>query len=145
MAKTISLRHDYAASADAVWNLATDIEALDSVNRPRIVMTGLPKGRIHQGQVVNVDVSLFGIMPKKPYSMTVVKCDDAARSFESSEKGAGVKSWRHKLQVIDTACGSAIEETISIDAGLLTPLFAAWAKYLYRARHPVRQKLLGET
>ena len=33
-------------------------------------------------------------------------------------------------------------DRIEIDAGLMTPVFAAWARYLYRARHAPRVKLL---
>lgn len=142
--KTITLSHDYRAGAEDVWDIATRFDALDRVNRPRIVMTGLPTGRIFQGQKIDVMVSLFGKLPNQPYRMDVVICDDEKRHFRSSEHGAGVKSWEHDLNVVETEYGSRITESISIDAGFLTPLFAAWARYLYKARHPGRLELLSE-
>lgn len=144
MARSISLSHLYDAPADLVWALVTDLEALAVVNHPRVVMTGLPTGRIFQGQQIEVRVSVFGILPKQPYAMEVVVCDDMERQFQSREYGAGVKSWEHRLQVLETAAGCRIEETITLDAGWLTPLFAAWARYLYKARHPARLRLLHE-
>lgn len=144
MVSSISLSHLYDAPADVVWALVTDLDALAVVNHPRIVMTGLPQGRIYQGQRLEVLVSVFGFLPKQPYAMEVVACDDTERQFQSREHGAGVKSWEHRLKVLETAAGCRIDETIVLDAGWLTPLFAAWARHLYKARHPARLRLLKE-
>jgi hypothetical protein len=74
--------------------------------------------------------------------MEVLECDDARHILRSSEKGAGVKSWRHTLSITETPEGCRLTDQIEIDAGLLTPLFVIWAKYLYRARHKPRLRLL---
>ena len=83
-------------------------------------------------------------MPPQPYAMTVVSCDDDAISFQSDEKGAGVRKWAHHLQVLPEGDGARIEEEIEIKAGLLTPLFYLWARTLYRHRHKPRLKLLTQ-
>ena len=38
--------------------------------------------------------------------------------------------------------GSRLTDRIEIDAGLLTPLFVMWARYLYKARHKPRMRML---
>lgn len=142
--KTIHLSHDYPCPPETLWALVTDLDALAKVAEGIVVMHGLPSGRIYTGQSVDVMVSLFGKLPAQPYHMAVLECDDTALRFRSAEKGAGVKSWNHTAQVTATETGSRLTESIQIDAGLMTWAFAAWARYLYRARHAPRLRMLKE-
>lgn len=140
----VVLEHHYDAPPAAVWSLATDYAALAEVCAGVVAFRGLPEGRCQTGQEVHVDVSLFGKMPWQPYEMTVLSCDDAAMELRSDERGAGVKSWRHTLTVRPDAGGAVLRDEIEIDAGLLTPLFRAWARYLYGKRHQPRVRMLNE-
>ena len=143
MMQTIHLVHDYDASARDVWDVAIDYTYLAEVMEGRVTFTGLPKGKVCAGQSLTVMVSLFGKLPAQPYHMEVVEFDDEGMSFTSSERGAGVKSWHHSLRVQDTETGSQLIETIEIDAGWMTRVFAAWAKFLYRKRHEPRVRILN--
>lgn len=142
MARVVELMHDYPYPPEDVWDVATDLGHLTTVVSGLLKFRGLPKGKIFEGQSLHVDVSLFGKLPYQPYEMTVVSLDDQQRTFQSSEIGAGVKSWRHSLKVVETASGSRIEESIEIDAGMMTPVFAAWARFMYRRRHQPRLDIL---
>jgi ligand-binding SRPBCC domain-containing protein len=140
--KTVVIENEYAVPPDVLWALVTDYAALAEVMQGLILFEGLPEGRTFTGQSFDVQVSLFGKLPWQPYHMDVLECDDAAMILRSSEVGAGVKHWRHTLTVTPTEVGSHLMDRIEIDAGLMTPVFAAWARYLYRARHAPRVKLL---
>ncbi|GAA6178505.1 SRPBCC family protein [Sulfitobacter pacificus] len=140
--KSVLVENDYTVAPDRLWAVATDYDALAEIMQGIASFEGLPKGRAQTGQKMNVMVSLFGRFPKQPYYMEVLECDEAQMILRSSEKGAGVRSWRHTLTVTETAFGSRLTDHIEIDAGILTPFFAAWAKYLYSARHKPRQKFL---
>ncbi|WP_298821053.1 SRPBCC family protein [uncultured Roseibium sp.] len=142
MITRVELVHDYPFSAREVWKVATDLGHLKTVTEGLLAFRDLPGGEIHQGQVLRVEVSLFGRLPYQPYEMKVAKFDDAKMEFTSEEKGAGVKTWRHSLSVAPTPTGSRLAECIEIDGGFLTPLFAAWARYMYRQRHPRRLHIL---
>jgi len=142
MPKSVTLTHDYPYPADLVWAVATDLDHLRAVVQGLLKFKSLPSGKIEQGLILHVEVSLFGRMPYQPYDMTVVELDDQARCFRSDEKGAGVNYWRHHLRVVETATGSRIEETIEVDAGIMTWAFAAWAKFMYRKRHRPRLEIL---
>jgi hypothetical protein len=141
--KTVTIIHEYAASADAVWELVTDYQALAEVMEGVVAFDGLPKGRTKTGQSIEVKVSLFGKLPTQPYLMEVLECSDETMTLRSSERGAGVKSWKHTLTVFPIEAGCRLQDHIVIDAGLMTPLFALWARYLYRARHKPRLRMLG--
>ena len=143
----VALSHAYDVSAAAVWAVCTDFAALAEVCAPLVAFEGLPSGRIREGQVIEVGVRLFGRLPPRAYRMEVVACDDAAMAFRSRESGAGVRRWDHALRVVPEGAGrSRVEESIEIEAGPATPLFAAWARLLYRHRHRGRLRLLtGET
>ncbi len=122
--------------------MATDYGALEKIMAGLIAFKGLPQGRAQKGQKIDLLVSLFGRLPSQPYSIEVLECDDNAMVMRSSEIGAGVKHWHHTLTVTPTPQGCCLADRIEIDAGVLTPLFAMWAKYLYRARHKPRLKML---
>ncbi|KAJ04716.1 SRPBCC family protein [Sulfitobacter mediterraneus] len=141
--KTVEIEHDYAVPAERLWALVTDYDALAVVMAGIVSFDGLPEGRTRTGQSFDLMVSLFGKLPPQPYHMEVVLCDDDAMVLRSSEKGAGVKSWEHCLTVTPTAQGSRLTDRIEIDAGWMTPIFARWAKFLYRARHKPRLRILG--
>jgi len=142
--KTVHVENDYATSAEKLWALATDYDVLTEIMKGLVSFEGLPTGRTKTGQKVNVMVSLFGTLPKQPYFMEILECDDASMTLRSSERGAGVTTWRHTLTVTKTEAGSRLSDQIEIDAGMLTFAFALWAKYLYSARHKPRLRLLNE-
>lgn len=142
--KTVVLEHKYAAPAEDVWALATDLDALKEIMKGVVTFQGLPSGRVYQGQKITVQVSLFGQLPPQPYFMEVLKCDDDAMILQSSETGAGVKSWRHTLTVEPLPSGSRLRDFIEIEAGWMTPAFALWARFLYRKRHEPRVRILAD-
>ncbi|WP_161635632.1 SRPBCC family protein [Actibacterium mucosum] len=141
--RTVTLTHDYPVPPATLWALVTDYGALAEVMRGLVHFDGLPQGRTETGQHLQVGVSLFGRLPRQPYEMTVLRSDDAAMVLQSSERGAGVKSWNHTLTVTPTQGGSRLTDVIEIDAGWLTFAFARWARFLYGARHKPRMRLLG--
>ncbi len=144
MTASVTLSHDYPYPACAVWAVATDLDHLKTVTGGVLKFRSLPSGTIFQGQHLCVEVSVFGKLPYQPYEMRVVSLDPAAMTFQSHEVGAGVKSWRHALRVVPDGAGCRIEEQIEIDAGILTPVFAAWARFLYRRRHAPRLRILAD-
>lgn len=141
--RTIGLTHDYAAAPDRLWALVTDYGALADVMQGLASFEGLPSGRTRTGQRFEVQVRLFGRLPPQPYVMEVLDCDDVKRVLRSAEHGMGVRTWRHTLSVTEVAGGSRLSDVIEIDAGWRTLVFAAWARFMYGARHRPRLRLLG--
>ncbi len=142
MPQTVSLTHLYDHPAALVWQVVTDLDCLKQVTSSLLTYRSLPSGQIYEGQELLVDVSLFGKLPYQPYLMKVVSFEPERFYFQSSESGAGVKSWKHKLQVTAINGHSRIDERIEIDAGLKTPLFKAWARFMYQRRHQPRLDIL---
>lgn len=142
--RKIDLSHEYSVAPDVLWRMVINFQALEKVMRGLIRFSGLPDGDLFTGQVADVRVSLFGVLPSQPYRMKVLLRDDATLSVHSTEHGAGVKRWEHRFQVIPTDAGCRLVESIEIEAGILTPLFARWARFLYTRRHPARLALLAE-
>ena len=138
----VAFTHRYAAPPDAVWEIATDYDAVAQVCAPMLSFEGLPTGQVRAGQVIELRVRLFGVMPPEAYRMEVVACDPVARRFRSREFGVGVRDWVHDLHVLSDGRGSRIEESVEIEAGWKTPLVALWARLLYRHRHRGRLRLL---
>lgn len=143
MPRTITLTHDYPAPARVVWEVATNMDSYREAMGRLMIFDGLPSGSIEEGQKIDVRVSLYGITPWQDYSMTVEACDHDAMTFQSDEHGAGINSWRHRLSVEDIPNGSCLTDSVEVDAGWKTPVFAWWAGVVYRARHIPRLRMLA--
>jgi len=143
MPKTVQITHDYNVPPQQLWDIVTDYGALKEIMKGIVSYTATPSGQLKSGQKMNIEVSLLGKLPKQPYYMEVVSCDHETMTVQSFERGAGVKSWRHNMRVTATETGARLTDTIEIDAGLMTPIFGLWARFLYKARHKPRLRLLG--
>ncbi|MWD28844.1 hypothetical protein E0K89_015290 [Aquicoccus sp. SCR17] len=139
----VRLEHDYPVSPDRLWQLATDLDALAEVSGGMVQFRGMPSGRVREGQVIDVEVSLLGLFPWRPYRMRVISCDDAARRLVSEEEGMGVELWRHSLSVTGEEGAARLIDEIEIEAGWKTPIVARWARFLYARRDAPRRRLLG--
>lgn len=142
--RTVRTDFFYPVAPERLWRLATSYDALGRVMAGLVEFDGLPEGRTRTGQEIHVQVSLFGRLPAQPYTMEVLECDDSRMILRSSERGAGVRSWNHRMKVAPAPGGSRLSDTIEIDAGLMTWAFALWARYLYTARHKPRLRLLED-
>ena len=99
---------------------------------------------LHEGQVIDVALSVFGVFPVRPYRMRVVLCDAQTRRMRSEEDGMGIHRLTHELKVKPGGDGAILYDRVEIDAGWITPLVAAWAWVIYRWRHHIRLRLLRE-
>ena len=140
--RSVIIENDYDVSSERLWALATDYQALNKVMEGKAVFEGLPQGRTITGQKMTLMVSPLGKLPKKPYVIEILECDDQRRVLRSFEYGLGVKSWRHTLTVKTLGSGSQLRDEVEIEAGVFTPFFALWAKHIYQARHKPRLKLI---
>lgn len=142
MPKTVKMSHDYACSADQLWPIVIDYAYLAEVMQGKVSFTGMPDGVTETGQKIHVKTSLFGKLPEQDYYMEILECNHETMTVHSSERGSGVKSWRHRFKVIQTETGCRLTDEIEIDAGLMTWLFCLWAGYMYKGRHAPRLRIL---
>ncbi|WP_316013071.1 SRPBCC family protein [Roseobacter sp. HKCCA0434] len=146
MAGIVHIEHQYDASADAVWALAKDFDALIQMSAGSVKYRGLPDtAGLTEGDVIEFEVSPFGLLPWQPYRVEMLEVDDAARRFVSLESGAGVKSWRHTLTVVPEGEGCRQTDHVEIDAGAMTWPTTLAARRMYRRRDIARRRLLGLT
>ena len=141
--RVVRLSHIYDHPTEQVWRVATDLDCLKEAVRGLLSFQGLPSGAIHQGQVLDVKVSMFGILPAQPYRMEVIEFDGSAHRFVSREEGMGVEHWQHSLRIIPHERGAELIDEIEIEAGWRTSMIAAWARYMYKRRHAPRLRMLA--
>lgn len=142
MPKIVKIINKYSYSAKQLWSIVIDYAYLHEVMEGKVKFTGVPDGITTTGQKMHVKTSLFGKLPEQDYYMEVLECNHGRMTLRSSEKGAGVKSWRHTLTVREDGTGCVLQDEIEIDAGIFTALFCMWAKYMYQGRHEPRLKIL---
>lgn len=141
--KTVRLSHIYAHPPRDVWRVATDFDCLKEAVRGLLSFEGMPSGKLESGQIVDVKVSMFGILPAQPYRMELIAFDDEGMSFVSDEKGMGVDHWQHSLSIVPHPQGAELIDEIEIEAGWRTGMIAAWARFMYSRRHGPRVRMLA--
>ena len=145
MERTLLITSEYNVDADTLWRSATNFDHLAKVVAPLVRFRGTPQGSIDPTlRALDVEVSMFGITPWAPYRMEIVSFDAQARRLISSELGMGLRKWQHKISVEPTLEGARLTDKVTIDAGWKTPIYIAWARYMYKARIPRRRALLAD-
>ncbi|MBX2805799.1 MAG: hypothetical protein KTR19_07500 [Hyphomicrobiales bacterium] len=143
MIKTVQLVHEYPVTADRLWQVATDWASFVEATKGLISFRGLPDEPIHKGQIIKSEVSIFGLLPYFSWTMEIRECDPERHLMKSHEYGGSVKLWDHTIKIDKTETGSGLTDTIILDAGYQTPIYAWWARLNYGRRHKPRLKLLG--
>lgn len=143
MSQPVVVTHDYAATPEMVWHVATDFACFAEAMKGVATFEGMPEtGTLAGGDVFDVKVRLFGWMPPMDYRMELAAFDPVGHSFRSVESGGSIRRWEHVLTVAPTKTGARLTDTITIDAGAMTPLMRLWAKFVYRRRHAPRVRML---
>jgi hypothetical protein len=142
MSKPIVLDHTYPVTPDRLFAMICDLDALDAVSRPMVLFDHLPSGLVRTGQVVDVAVSVFGVLPSRPYRFRVIKCDPKARILRFQEDGFGVNRLIHEAVVTPEGTNARLVDHIDIEAGWKTPVLRVWMWMLFRWRHYKRTRLL---
>lgn len=124
-------------SAGETWEREKSLDRLSEVSRPLLEIRRLSgKNCLQAGESYELGLRLFGIIPWGKHRVDIVDISDEAYRFETSERGTGIKSWRHVRRISPISHTSCIcSDEIRIQAGLTTPLVWAFAKLLYRQRH----------
>lgn len=143
MQKRLKFEHRYKVSADRLFALVIDLDALEAVSKPLLQIHHLPSGPVRQGQGIDVAYSLFGLFPQRPYRMFIRRCDATALRLRSEEHGVGIQRLVHEIEVSPDGNSSVLREWIEVDAGWRTQIVAACIWVLFHWRHRVRLRLLG--
>ena len=125
------------ASADAVWAAVKTPAAFRTVTRWLLVMPviGGRADEWREGETVVGWVFLFGVVPFSRHHLQIAAIDESTLTLSSREHGGLLRSWNHDIEVTpidDAQC--TYRDRIEIDAGILTPLVAVYARWFYRMR-----------
>jgi hypothetical protein len=138
--RTVSLATDLDAPAERVWQAMLLPATFLHVCRGLLRVPAL-EGRIDplaEGECGTAWLWAFGLVPAYRHTIEVVRADPATGTIVTHEHGGVLRRWDHTLQVEAAADGRPdrcrYRDTVTIDAGALTPLVAALAAGIYRYR-----------
>ena len=141
MAADLEVTAEYAENADEMFKRAISfadmVEATQAISR----YDGLPLVEMEAGKVYRTDITVFGLFRTPDYRIHINRICPATRCMESGESNDRIRSWRHRVQIRPHGTGSIWTDHIIIDAGLLTPVVARYARFMYRHRHTHRRAL----
>lgn len=141
--KTIVVSAHYDVGPDELWANVVCYASLQIMMSGTFVRVRCPEGEEQVGHDVALTFRLFDIIPVGSWRFRVTARDDVRRRLGSDESGTGVRHWRHEVAVDADGLGSRLTDTITIDAGALTPLVAVFARRDYARRHRLRKQMLG--
>lgn len=139
LVRRVVVAADYPVAADALWRGAVSYAALERMMSGPLVRVACPPGEEHEGHDLTLVFRLFGQVPVGRWRLKIVRRDDTLHRLVSEERGFFVRSWRHEIAIdaLDPAT-ARLTDTIDIDAGVLTPLIAGFARRDYARRHRLR-------
>lgn len=134
------------APAAAVWTAVKTPAAFRTVTRGVLTMPAV-RARTDawvEGETVVGWVLLFGCIPFSRHHLWVARIDDAAMTLRSRERGGLLRRWDHDIVVTpvdDRRC--RYRDRVEIDAGIVTPLVVAYARWFYGVRQRRWRVLAG--
>jgi len=135
--RTIEVSTILDAPADVIWPATKTPHAFVYVARGMLRFPASERlERPWQvGDEVRGWIFLFGVVPFSKHRIVVDSIDEEARVLISNEGGGPIRTWRHELITTEVNARQChYTDRIHIDAGLLTPLVAGFAKLFYRYR-----------
>ena len=135
--RSITVETTLDAPPDVIWATVQRPEAFVHVAG---AMLRYPVAERHQGpwrvgDMVTGWLFLLRLIPFSRHTIEVADIDEEARTIRTEERGGLIRTWRHHVAVRPmTGHRSHYTDRIDIDAGLLTPLVATFAKVFYRYR-----------
>ncbi|MFC2966903.1 hypothetical protein [Acidimangrovimonas pyrenivorans] len=129
----------YADDADTMFERASSFADLVEMTRGISTYKGLPALPMVAGRTYKTDIKVLGLFRCDGYEIKIQNIDREGRRLQSSESNEKIKSWRHSVEVRPCENGSIWTDRIVIDAGVLTPLVARYAQFMYRYRHRHRK------
>jgi ligand-binding SRPBCC domain-containing protein len=142
MSIKVRIKACHKCDAQNLWDINCNWQYFEKFTQDYVRFKNLPNGNMFKGQNINIEVSMFGITPFKPWQINFIEFDPNNYYFETLENGAGIKKWHHISRIIDTKNGVVLIDEIEIDAGFASWLFAIWALIYYSGRKNPRQKII---
>lgn len=141
---TVVSKATYGVPAATLWRHVVRYDSLEAMMSGALVHVTCPAGEEQVGHDVVLVFRLIGIVPVGRWRFKVVARDDARRRLCSEESGMFVRRWAHEVVVEALDDGtSRLVDTIEIDAGVLTPFVAWFARRDYARRHRLRRRLVS--
>lgn len=135
--RNVSITCELEAPAEVVWRAMKTPHAFVHVSKG--VLRYPVAERLNRPWRAGDDITgwtfLLGFVPFSKHHLSIESIDDGAMALVSMENGGIVRSWRHHLittPIDDQSC--QYEDRIEIDAGLWTPIVAAFAVAFYNYR-----------
>jgi hypothetical protein len=88
-----------------------------------------------EGETVVGLTFLFGFLPFSRHHLHIARINESTRTLSSREFGGLIRVWNHDIEVTAIHESSCLyQDRIEIDAGMMTPIVVAYARWFYRMR-----------
>lgn len=132
----------YDTAAHSLFERARSLADLIEATRRISAYDGLPPSDMQEGATYRTDIRIFGLVRCRDYEIRVKKVCHDTLTLETLESNANVRLWSHQIQIRPTETGAVWVDRVILDAGLMTPVVARYARFMYNHRHRSRQGVI---
>lgn len=135
-------------NADEVWRRVLGPRLFIEVSKPVLSITPLDVSdfpEIWEDRSYRVALRLFGLIPLgwQVIEPSFPEPQGETRRLLDNGHSALIRKWHHEISVIPQGETTLYRDRLEIDAGLLTPIVALFARLFFAHRHKRLAKLFG--
>ncbi|MHA6325859.1 hypothetical protein [Roseivivax sp. CAU 1753] len=148
MMKTVLLTTHLDAPPDRVWDAINTPRLFLFVARPVMYFEPVDPPAWPERWDNRAYVLRLTLWCRIPFGRQTVRIsrpatDGPSRQLRDNGQSALIRRWDHVMTVAPEGTGTRYSDHIEIEAGLLTPLIAAYARWFYGHRHRRFHKLVA--
>lgn len=128
----------YPTTAEALFDRARSFADLLEATRKISNYDGLPATDMQEGETYTTNIRILGLVRCNDYQIRVNKICRETLRIETVESNNVVRLWSHHMQMKPTHRGALWIDSVILDAGLMTPVVARYARFMYQHRHRSR-------
>ena len=133
------------APSENIWKTVLKYSTLRRVMKGLIHFSGAMPEDLKTGDQFRVRLWFFHFIPAWKHLLTVSMVDEERHQIYTEERGGLVRKWNHLIEVSALPDGrTRYVDRIEIEAGVLTSVVAAWAKFQYTYRQRRWKALAAE-
>lgn len=148
----IKIIAEHKCSPKLLWQVNTDWRHFEEFTSSHVNFHNLPEGKMFKGQKITIQSAPKNAEKFIFWNIEYLDCDEEKLRFETMESGGPVIVWHHIAQIEETENGARLIDEIEIKArllddmnfgtGIMSWIYALWAKSYYKARIAPRQKII---
>lgn len=146
--KMITIKSEFPASADVIWDKLKLLETLQYIAAPYALFTPINTKEIiwKPGHTFQFDLRIYRFIRMGIHTINVLQFDKEMFTVYTEESNKSVPVWNHTILLKRNGDDKTYyTDVIEVSAGWKTPFVCIWSSLFYRHRQKKWRKLLWKS